>query len=318
MKKRLMAILLFAMIIISLISCAARKNGSASSDMMLAPGSTNAAADGYYENPTEDKFEAEAESSPSLDSSATGENTVATGGRKVILSSSFSIQTKDFSASCKTLDSLINKHGGYVQSSEIYSGGGKYNSRTAYYSIRVPAENYLSMIGDTESIGTVISRSDNNKDITEQYFDTEARLTTLKTKQERLLALLEEAKYIDDVISLNNALEETMYEIESLTGTLKKYDSLISYSTIEININEVAEVTEPTPVNATLGERIKNAFTSSVTGVVIFFESLLVFIVGAVPVMVPIAVVVTVVVVLVRIKSKKRKEKENAKTDFEK
>lgn len=303
MKKRLIAIFLFIIMALSILSCAAQKNGS--DGMAVRPSDTNAVYDEYYSGTANDKLESE--SSPSIGSTPSGENTVDTGGRKVILSSSFSIQTKDFTASCKALDMLISKHGGYVQSSDIYSGGGKYNSRTAYYAIRVPAENYLSIIGETDTIGTVVSRSDNNRDITEQYFDTEARLTTLKTKQERLLALLEEAKYIDDVISLNNALEETMYQIENLTGTLKKYDSLISYSTLEINIREVAEVTEPTPVNATLGQRIKEAFTSSVTGVVIFFEALLVFFVGAIPALIPIAIVVTVVVVIIRIKIKKKK-----------
>lgn len=310
MKKRLIAIFLFAVTLLSVVSCASSKN--ASDGMAVKPSDTNTAYDDYYSGTANDKLESE--SSPSLGStsSPSEENTIDTGGRKVIFSSSFSIQTKDFTASCQALDSLIARYGGYVQSSDIYTGGGKYNSRTAYYAIRVPAENYLKMIGEADTIGTVVSRSDNNRDITEEYYDIEARLKTLETKEERLLALLEEAKYIDDVISLNNALEETLYEIESLTGTLKKYDSLISYSTLEINIREVAEVTEPTPVNASLGQRIKDAFISSVTGVVIFFESLLVFLVGAVPVLVPIVIVTVIVIAVVRVKIKKRKQ---SKTD---
>ena len=313
MKKRLISIILLAIMLMSVLSCSAAKDGGA--DMEMMPSDTNTAYDDYYSGSVNDKLESE--TSPSLGSppSPSEENTIDTGGRKVIFSSSFSIQTKDFIYSCKSLDALIAKYGGYVQSSDIYTGGGKYNSRTAYYAIRVPVENYLNMIGEADTIGTVVSRSDNNRDITEQYYDTEARLKTLETKQQRLLALLEEAKYIDDVISLNNALEETMYEIENLTGTLKKYDSLISYSTLEINIREVAEVTEPTPVNAGLGQRIKDAFTSSVTGVVIFFEALLVFLVGAVPVLVPIVVVVAIIIVLVRVKIKKKKAKD-AKINF--
>lgn len=313
MKKRFISLALLVLTLLTLISCA---SGKASADAMPSfPSDTNGYYDkDIYDAPLEDKVESE----PSIDSTTSDKNTINTGGRKVIFSSSFTVQTKDFSDSIKSLESLITKYSGYIQSSNVYTGGSKYNSRTAYYSIRVPAENYLSMIGEAESIGTVTNRSDNNRDITDEYYDIEARLTTLETKQERLLALLKEANYIDDIISLNNALEQTMYEIESLTGTLKKYDSLISYSTIEVNIREVAEVVEPTPINASLGQRIKEAFTSSVNSMIVFFEELLVFVVGAVPVLVPMAVVVTIIVVLVRIKIKKRRSKENAKIDFEK
>jgi len=311
MKKRFISLALVVLTLLTLISCA---SGKASADAMpSSPSDTNGYYDkDIYDAPLEDKVE----SAPSIDSTTSDKSTINTGGRKVIFSSSFTVQTKDFSDSIKALESLITKYGGYIQSSDVYTGGSKYNSRTAYYSIRVPAENYLSMIGEAESIGTVTNRSDNNRDITEEYYGIEARLTTLETKQERLLALLKEASYIDDIISLNNALEQTMYEIESLTGTLKKYDSLISYSTIEVNIREVAEVTEPTPVNASLGQRIKDAFTDSVTGVVIFFEELIVFLVGAVPVLIPIVIVAVIIIVSVRIKIKRKKAKDGEKINF--
>ena len=223
-----------------------------------------------------------------------------TGGRKVIFSSSFSINTKNFTESCAKLDALIAKFGGYVESSRVYSGDeSKYRTRSANYTIRIPAKNYFDMISETSSVGTVVDRSDNNRDITDEYFDIEARLSTLKTKQDRLLALLSEAKYIDDIISLNNALEETMYQIENLTGTLKKYDSLISYSTVTVSITEVAEIVETPPVNATFGERISSALNASWKGVVAFFENAVIVIVASLPVLLPIGAVALIVIIIV-------------------
>lgn len=42
-------------------------------------------------------------------------------------------------------------------------------------------------------LGNVLSLNRRQEEITEAYYDTEARLTALKTQEERLLAIMEKA-----------------------------------------------------------------------------------------------------------------------------
>ena len=87
---------------------------------------------------------------------------------------------------------------------------------------------------------TESSRSTEN--VSAAYYDTESRKTALETKRERLLALLEKAENMEDIIALESALSDVQYEIESLSGTLRDYDRLISFSTVEIYLSEVLEL----------------------------------------------------------------------------
>ena len=104
--------------------------------------------------------------------------------------------------------------------------------------------------------------SENNDDVSEKYFDTEARLSSAKLREERLLDILSKAESLDNVLLLESELADVRYEIESLSGTLRRYDSLISYSTINIDLNEVIKPATVQPMPKTFGERISQAVSS--------------------------------------------------------
>ena len=82
------------------------------------------------------------------------------------------------------------------------------------------------------------------EDISEMYYDTEARLHTQQIKRERLQALLEEAKHMEDIITLESAISDTDLAIENLTGSLRRYDSLVGYATVTVRLTEVYQITE--------------------------------------------------------------------------
>ena len=82
-----------------------------------------------------------------------------------------------------------------------------------------------------------------SEDVTDQYTDIETRLATLRTKHERLLSLLDQASKMEDIISLENALADCEYEIDSLTGEKRQYDDLVSFATITVSLSEVQTLT---------------------------------------------------------------------------
>lgn len=64
----------------------------------------------------------------------------------------------------------------------------------------------------------VTGQNEYKDDVSEAYYDTEARLKTQQTKLDRLHALLEQAATMEDIIALETALSETELQIEYLTG----------------------------------------------------------------------------------------------------
>lgn len=181
---------------------------------------------------------------------------------KLILRASLAMESTEFDKAVTALDQLVAGQGGYYENNEIQQGA-YYDTRAARYgsfTIRVPQEHFEAFLNAAGTIGHVVSSSKSSEDIGEAYYDTEARLKTQQTKHERLLALLEKADNMENIIALETALSDVEYQIEQLTGTLRKYDSLVGYSTVTVRLDEVLEITEQPKDTATLGGRVSNAF----------------------------------------------------------
>ena len=87
---------------------------------------------------------------------------------------------------------------GFVESSNVY-GSTRYNDdgtttvvdRHASYALRIPADRFEQFMSETSSIGNVLSSNRYAENVTSTYTDYEARLSSLRTQEERLLAMLE-------------------------------------------------------------------------------------------------------------------------------
>ena len=181
---------------------------------------------------------------------------------KLIQRADYEVQTTDYPTAETALEALVERCGGYFEYQET-SGGGYYESaarRWGSFTIRVPKEQYDTFTGSVGGVGHVVSQSGSAEDVGQTYYDIELRLQTQRTKQERLLALLEKAATMEDIISLENALSETEYQIEQYTSDLKRYDSLIDFATIELRLTEVARISDEPGEVAPLGTRVASAF----------------------------------------------------------
>ncbi len=159
---------------------------------------------------------------------------------KLILRADLTLETQDFDAASADLEKLTAETGGYIESSSL---SGDKGSRSAYYTLRIPQEKFETFYAQLGDRAHVVYSSRSSEDITEQYTDIETRLATLQTKHERLLALLDQAGKMEDIISLENALADCEYEIDSLTGSKRHYDDLVGFSTFSVTLDEVQTLT---------------------------------------------------------------------------
>lgn len=242
--KKLTAILLAMLLIFSLVACGgASKDATADSATMVNTGASEPAEkmeslDGIVED-SMSQIISSADSAIYTDPNA-----------KVIRTARMTIQTLDFDQAVVDLAALTEKYGGYYETAQVDSGGyyDQYARRSAYYVVRIPKENFVAFRDTIGSVGHIYSFSEDAQNVGEEYYDTEARLETLTTKRERLLDLLDKAELMEDIISLENALADVQYEIDMHTSSLRKYDSLIDYSTFTINLDEVFKIVdEPGP-----------------------------------------------------------------------
>jgi len=230
-----------------------------------------------------------------------GNDEVKHGGiqtnRKVIQSAYIVMETLAFDPSVKAVKDMTYEYKGYFETMQV---DGKRMDladheqyRNARFVIRIPKEKYEYFLNAFEKLGNLVVNELNSEDVTDVYVDTEARVKSLKIQEERLLNILSEATKIEDIITLEERLSNIRYDIESYSGSIRKWDNLVEFTTIELAIREVQEVTVPAP--ETTVSRATESFTDSTEAVVDIVKALVVFIFGFIPflvILVPIGLLV--------------------------
>ena len=319
MKKRWFALFLCAVLLFGAVAgCAARSESPVASSApaapaMPAPAEKPAADSGYTGASQESDKSGWSNGSGSASAGgATSDNATAPeyGGHKIIKTASMGLETREFDSDLAYIKQKVTDMGGYVATSyisgrkpESYSDPGRYAS----LSLRIPQERMDTFLADARGIATVTYENSGGEDITASYFDTQSRLEIYTIQRDHIKALLENPNTpLEDRILVEQELFRLTYEIENLTTQLKRWDDLISYATISIELNEIPPAVAVAS-NDDFGTRINEGLRNTLSGLSVFFENLVVFLIVASPVLIIIAVVVIVIVVLARRRRRNKK-----------
>jgi len=285
--------------------------GSSSSKSTMAE---TASYSSDYEYAAAEEYDYEYESAVTLDGNTTAdevaENTSASN-RKLIKTVNMNVETKEFEALLAGIEQQVNTTGGYVESSNIYNNNYytnyRVNSRSASFTIRIPADKLDGFLEKVKGVSNVTSISQSVEDVTLNYVDMESRKKSLVVEQERILELMEQAESMEDIIVLEDKLENLRYEIQSMESQLRTYDNKIDYATVYINVEEVVELTVVDP--ETDGERLSRQFKENVATV---FDGIKEFGIGFVvniPFLIVWIIIIAIIVLIVRVIMKVSKKK---------
>lgn len=327
--------LCLAMLLSMLTACGAGSSGSgdynSSGDFKdaineiggFAPGVSNSArADDY--NPSENADAPGASGSNEMGN----EYDAYIASRKIVRTANINCETKTYDSFFAWLDRELGNIHGYIESSSEgqnirysdrlayanynsydYSGenynSGEYMTRYANITLRVPSERldgFLSMLGDQCN---VTSRNVSSDDITLQYVDAESYVKALEIERDRLLELLEQADTIDTMLTIESKLTEIKYQMENYQSQLRLMDNQVSFSTVNIYLEEVMDFTEITNIKLGYWSRLSASFGHSFDKLIGFLEQLSLWLADN---FAGLAVVVIIVILAVRT-SRKRREK---------
>ena len=230
--------------------------------------------------------------------------------QKLITTVRMQAETEDLDATLAYTEEKIAELGGYLESQNLYNGSA-YSSRrfrNASLTIRIPAENlnqFVDRIGESVNI---VSKNVATENVTLTYISVESRITALETEQTRLLELLAKADTMEDLLTIESRLTDVRTELEEYTSRLRVLDNQISYSTVNLTIEEVKEYTQVTEPE-TFWDRICTGFVQSLESLGTFFKELVIFLIVSLPYLVLIGGIVFVVIVLVKRRRRKLHKK---------
>lgn len=289
-------------LVLSLTLCACGGN-SASQDA--------AADNGYFGYDAQESLKTEG---TLITDSANGSSSALPADRKLIRTVSMDAETEELEPLLESLNEKITALGGYVESRNIYNGS-TYSSRRyrhANLTVRIPAEQLDGFVAHVGGVSNVISSDEQIDDVTLTYVDTEARVAALEIEQEQLLAMLEKAESLSDLLEIQSRLTDVNYQLESVASQLRTLENQVNYATVHLYISEVQEYT---PVaEKTTWQRITEGFADSLEGIADGAVEIFVWVLANSPYLILLAGTVTVLAVLLRkrkkpVKKAPRKEK---------
>lgn len=231
--------------------------------------------------------------------------------RKLIRSADLEVETLEYETFMAQIENTIKGLSGYVESMENYNRSFYSSSslRSASITARIPQQNLDTFLDTVGNLGNVTNESKRAQDITMNYVDTESRKKALEIEQERLLALLEKADKIEDIIALEERLSNVRYELERNARQLRTYDNLVDYSTVTLSIQEVREVTKEEPV--TLGKKMARGFSDTLSDIAEGAKNFAVWFVTNLVYLVFWGIVIAVVIIAVKKKIRKHRAKKS-------
>ncbi len=207
---------------------------------------------------------------------ATGSGSGASGGlapprvqdfRKIIRTGSIELVVGAYDAARDKLEALVSAAGGYVDSTRVVRREDQVSDATIV--VRVPQSAFGDLIPKLHDLGQVVSETTNAQDITADYVDLSARLSSAQTLEKRLLALVgDRTANLDQVLTVERELERVRGEIEGYEGHLRQWNDEIAMSTLTVKITtkrpEIVAAPAPAEREPTLGERTAGAFRGSI------------------------------------------------------
>ncbi len=245
------------------------------------------------------------ESAPELMTTNTTADAGAAQEAKIIRTIDYTIKTRAFDADYEKIQQMAVECGGRVESLSVSGDVMNGETRYAYFTLRIPSGKLDEFIGGAKTVGAATSYSEYAQDVSETYYDIEARLATQQAKLARLNELLLQATTMSDLIEIESAISDTQYQIDRYQGQLNGYDSRISYSYVYVSLREISDADAAELPDVSLGERIVNAVKESVRSLGEFAEGAAVFAVAVLPWCAARAVI-TVVIKIIRKAVKKK------------
>jgi hypothetical protein len=245
MRKRWLIIPLF--VIVALVACASIGN--------QAPMQSNA---GNLQTRQEETFYAMATQAPTMVAMSAGVvdgqpqepvDDQITQERVILKNASLTITVADPAAKINEITAMAEGMGGWVVTSNSYTSTNNAGEEVTYGSItvRVPSDRLAeSMERIKTGAEEVNSENVNGQDVTQEYVDLSSRMVNLQATERQLQTIMESARKVEDVLSVQRELTTVRGEIETIQGRLQYFDEAAAFSSIAVELHPP----QPGPVEA--------------------------------------------------------------------
>lgn len=156
--------------------------------------------------------------------------------KKIIKTAKMLVEVKNHAAYSQKVRGLVKKFEGYIAREDQNNTDEKLESTIE---IKVPAGFFDQLVNELpDDNGKQLERNISAEDVTDQMIDIQARLATKKATRDKYLEFLKQAKNVEEVLKVQEAINRIQEDIESTEGRLAYLRAATGYSTIHLSFFE--------------------------------------------------------------------------------
>jgi hypothetical protein len=191
----------------------------------------------------------------------------ATISRKIIYDAQVDLIVDSVEPIAKKVPTLVQQAQGYLSEQNVSGSPG--SQRSMHWKFRIPVDRFDSFVDSILALGELERNNRTSQDITEQYYDLEARIKNKKVEEQTLNKILQERSgKLEDVLKIEIELSRVRGEIEQLEGKIRVLENLSSLATLTLNVRERDKYAPPPPVVADFPTQITRVWDTSLLGLV--------------------------------------------------
>ena len=166
-----------------------------------------------------------------------GGNFRAPAGQKMAFTAHLRLSVSEIRAAVDQARELALKTGGYVKRMDDSSA-----------TLASPVAKAEQALADLKKIGVLNSLRIEGVDVTQQVTDVAVRIENLEKSRKRLLALLEKAGKVEEMIKVETAIARVTTELERLQAQQKNLQGRVDYVTMYVSFTAALRQTVRQPV----------------------------------------------------------------------
>ncbi len=182
-----------------------------------------------------------------------GQTVPVVQGPQVIRQAQLSITVSSGSFDSKLADvrSLVQLEQGYIAGTDAQANPETNQQiRSGVISFMVPEAKLDDTIDRLIKMGKLQNEHISGQDVSAQYVDLQARLQNEEAQRDAMLALLQRAQSISDIIAVQTQLGQITGAIEQLKGQIAYIDHNTAYSTVSVQLTEAGAPVSSAPVDS--------------------------------------------------------------------
>jgi hypothetical protein len=224
-------------------------------------------------------------------------------GRRVVRTAEIQLTSDDPDRTADEVMRLADRVGGFVATTDLRRDDD--DVLRGSITIRVPSEDLVEVLRDLEQLGASapVTRID-ERDVTTEASDLEARLTNLTSYEDELRALLSEVRQDtsspDDLLRIFERIREVRAEIDTIEARLASLADQVSLATVHVGIEPSPAALPVTDPGWAPADTVREAFTAAARGLSRVADVAIWLTVGVLPVLLVVAAPLGVLLVVWR------------------